>query len=69
MVGMGVRCVMMVVTVTMTGYIKRTPLETFRQQNRGGRGRSGMATQDLRYLRKPYDEQALQSALSGLRRG
>ena len=30
----------MVVTITRDGFIKRTPLETFRQQNRGGRGRS-----------------------------
>ncbi len=36
----------MVVTVTMTGYIKRTPLSIFRQQKRGGKGRSGMATKD-----------------------
>uniref|UniRef100_UPI001EFF74B4 DNA gyrase subunit A n=1 Tax=Parerythrobacter lutipelagi TaxID=1964208 RepID=UPI001EFF74B4 len=34
----------MVVTVTLDGYIKRTPLSTFRAQNRGGKGRSGMAT-------------------------
>jgi len=36
----------MVVTVTMQGYIKRTPLDTFRAQNRGGKGRAGMATKD-----------------------
>ncbi len=36
----------MVVTVTMGGYIKRTPLSTFRAQARGGKGRSGMATKD-----------------------
>jgi DNA gyrase subunit A len=36
----------MVVTVTHQGYIKRTPLETFRAQARGGKGRSGMATKD-----------------------
>ncbi|ALE16495.1 DNA gyrase subunit A [Altererythrobacter epoxidivorans] len=36
----------MVVTVTHGGYIKRTPLDTFRAQNRGGKGRSGMATKD-----------------------
>ena len=36
----------MVVTVTMQGYIKRTPLDTFRAQARGGKGRSGMATKD-----------------------
>jgi DNA gyrase subunit A len=36
----------MVVTVTMTGYIKRTPLSIFREQKRGGKGRSGMATKE-----------------------
>ncbi len=36
----------MVVTVTMDGYIKRTPLSTFRAQARGGKGRAGMATKD-----------------------
>jgi len=36
----------MVVTVTLDGYIKRTPLETFRAQRRGGKGRAGMATKD-----------------------
>ncbi|MFC6621788.1 DNA gyrase subunit A [Novosphingobium panipatense] len=36
----------MVVTVTMDGYIKRTALSTFRAQNRGGKGRAGMATKD-----------------------
>ena len=36
----------MVVTVTHGGYIKRTPLDTFRSQRRGGKGRAGMATKD-----------------------
>ena len=36
----------MVVTVTLEGYIKRTPLAVFREQKRGGKGRSGMATKD-----------------------
>src|SRR5690606_607073 len=36
----------MVVTVTMEGYIKRTPLDTFRAQRRGGKGRAGMSTKD-----------------------
>ncbi|OYX38109.1 DNA gyrase subunit A [Sphingomonas sp. 32-62-10] len=36
----------MVVTVTMQGYIKRTTLDTFRAQKRGGKGRAGMATKD-----------------------
>ena len=34
----------MVVTITRDGFIKRTPLETFRAQNRGGRGRTGAST-------------------------
>ncbi|WP_026438697.1 DNA gyrase subunit A [Acidocella facilis] len=34
----------MVITLTRDGFIKRTPLEVFRQQNRGGRGRSAAAT-------------------------
>ena len=34
----------MVVTITRDGFIKRTPLETYRAQNRGGRGRSGAGT-------------------------
>ena len=36
----------MVVTVTLDGYIKRTALDTFRAQARGGKGRAGMATKD-----------------------
>ncbi len=36
----------MVVTVTTTGYIKRTPLSDYRTQKRGGKGRSGMNTKD-----------------------
>lgn len=36
----------MVVTVTLSGYIKRVPLSTYRAQRRGGKGRSGMSTRD-----------------------
>ncbi|MEO5773280.1 MAG: DNA gyrase subunit A [Sphingomicrobium sp.] len=36
----------MIITVTMTGSIKRTPLSVFREQKRGGKGRSGMSTKD-----------------------
>jgi DNA gyrase subunit A len=36
----------MVVTVTHGGYIKRTALATFRAQNKGGKGRAGMATKE-----------------------
>ncbi len=34
----------MVITVTMGGYVKRTPLAAYRTQHRGGKGKSGMAT-------------------------
>lgn len=36
----------MVVTVTAGGYIKRVPLDTYRAQKRGGKGRSGMSMKD-----------------------
>jgi DNA gyrase subunit A len=34
------------VTVSNTGYLKRTPLSTYRQQRRGGTGRLGMKTRE-----------------------
>jgi DNA gyrase subunit A len=36
----------MVVTVTNAGYIKRVPLDTYRAQKRGGKGRAGTALKD-----------------------
>lgn len=36
----------MVVTVSLGGYIKRVPMNTYRAQKRGGKGRSGMATRE-----------------------
>jgi DNA gyrase subunit A len=36
----------MIVTLTRGGLIKRVNLKTFRAQNRGGKGRAGMATRD-----------------------
>ncbi len=36
----------MVVTITQSGYIKRTALADFRAQKRGGKGLSGMSTKD-----------------------
>lgn len=35
-----------VITATDTGYIKRTPLDEYRQQRRGGKGLIGMQTRD-----------------------
>ena len=36
----------MVITISHTGYIKRTPITTYRRQRRGGRGGKGMSTGD-----------------------
>jgi DNA gyrase subunit A len=36
----------MAITVTSTGYIKRTPISTYRMQRRGGKGRIGMRTRE-----------------------
>ncbi|MBB5519446.1 DNA gyrase subunit A [Amphiplicatus metriothermophilus] len=36
----------MVVTVTHSGYVKRTPLSAYRAQRRGGKGRAGMRPKD-----------------------
>ena len=36
----------MVVTISKAGYIKRTPLSTYRAQRRGGRGRTAMTTKE-----------------------
>ena len=35
-----------VITLTHTGYVKRTPLGTYRNQGRGGKGRIGMRTRE-----------------------
>ena len=40
----------MVVTVTSSGYVKRTALDTYRAQRRGGKGRSGMSMKDEDYV-------------------
>ena len=44
----------MVVTVTAAGYVKRTPLDTYRAQRRGGKGRSGMSMKDEDYVTKVF---------------
>jgi DNA gyrase subunit A len=40
----------MVITITHSGYIKSLPLATYRQQQRGGRGVSGMDMKDGDYI-------------------
>ncbi|MGA0530986.1 DNA gyrase subunit A [Hansschlegelia sp. KR7-227] len=44
----------MVVTFTHGGYIKRVPLVTYRSQNRGGKGRSGMATREEDFVSRLF---------------
>jgi DNA gyrase subunit A len=39
-----------VITLSNTGYIKRVPADTYRQQRRGGRGVIGMSTKDEDYV-------------------
>ncbi|SFT35866.1 DNA gyrase subunit A [Pseudovibrio denitrificans] len=44
----------MVVTVSHSGYIKRVPLDTYRAQRRGGKGRSGMQTKDEDFVTRLF---------------
>jgi len=44
----------MVITVTKTGYVKRSPLSLYRAQHRGGKGRMGMVTKDNDYVEHLY---------------
>ena len=53
----------MVITVTRTGYVKRSPLALYRAQNRGGKGRMGMATKDDDFVEHLYVASAHSSVL------
>lgn len=44
----------MVVTFTAQGYAKRTPLDIYREQRRGGTGRSGMTTKDEDFVSQVF---------------
>lgn len=44
----------MVITVTKSGYIKRSPLALYREQGRGGKGRRGMATKEDDFVEHIY---------------
>ncbi|RJR40625.1 MAG: DNA gyrase subunit A [Deltaproteobacteria bacterium] len=44
----------MVVTVSHRGYIKRTPLNIYRSQRRGGKGRMGMVTRENDFVSQLY---------------
>jgi len=42
------------VTVTHSGYLKRTPISTYRQQRRGGTGRKGMSTREEDFVERLF---------------
>ncbi len=44
----------MVVTMSKTGYIKRTDLNSYRRQRRGGRGKVGMKTKDEDFVEQLF---------------
>ncbi len=44
----------MVVTVTHAGWIKRVPLDSYRAQRRGGKGRSGMTTKEEDFVTRLF---------------
>jgi DNA gyrase subunit A len=44
----------MVVTVTHAGWIKRVPLDTYRAQRRGGKGRAGMAMKEEDFVTRVF---------------
>ena len=44
----------MVITVTQSGYVKRSPLSLYRAQARGGKGRTGMVTKDDDFVEHLY---------------
>jgi DNA gyrase subunit A len=44
----------MVVTISHTGYIKRTPVTTYRRQRRGGRGSSGADLKELDFIERLF---------------
>ncbi len=44
----------MVITVSNSGYVKRSPLSLYRAQHRGGKGRRGMVTKDGDFVEHLY---------------
>src|SRR5256884_4216341 len=44
----------MVITITQSGYVKSLPLATYRQQQRGGRGVTGMDMKDGDFIEHPF---------------
>ncbi|MBE6447569.1 MAG: DNA gyrase subunit A [Alphaproteobacteria bacterium] len=44
----------MVVTISHSGYIKRVPLNTYKAQRRGGKGKTGMTTKDEDFVQDVF---------------
>ena len=44
----------MAITITNTGYIKRTPVDAYRKQKRGGKGVAGMATKEEDFVERLF---------------
>ena len=44
-----------VVTVSHNGYIKRSPLVSYRAQNRGGKGKTGMSTREEDFVKQLFN--------------
>jgi DNA gyrase subunit A len=47
----------MVITISHSGYVKRLPLDTYRAQRRGGRGRQGMVPREEDWVEHLYTAQ------------
>jgi len=58
-----------VVTLTHTGYIKRVPLNSYRAQKRGGKGRSGMTTKQEDFVSEVFAVNTLAALLFFSSRG
>ena len=58
-----------VVTLTHTGYIKRVPLNSYRSQRRGGKGRAGMTTKEEDFVNEVFVVNSLTSLLFFSSRG
>jgi DNA gyrase subunit A len=52
-----------VVTVSHTGYIKRSPLSLYRRQRRGGKGRTGMKARDEDFVENVFVASTLSTIL------
>ncbi len=59
----------MVITVTNSGYIKRSPLALYRAQNRGGKGRKGMETKEEDFVENVFIASAHSYILAITERG